>query len=63
MFEKKRIIWWEREATARGASHARARGALADGGRSRTAPSPFYGPVTLLLDSDEGSAQLELAAR
>ncbi|MGA2837670.1 MAG: hypothetical protein ABSF84_13830 [Acidimicrobiales bacterium] len=43
---KKRIIWWEREAFVSGAAEARVRGSQEDGGRRR-AGWPYYGPVTI----------------
>ena len=63
MFRKKKIIWWETEPIVAGAEQARARGSLEDSGRCRATTSPFYGPVTVMMESDEagGAESLDLA--
>ena len=47
MGQKKKIIWWEREAEVGSADEARQRGASEGSGRRRRTDSPYYGPVTL----------------
>lgn len=65
MFRKKKIIWWETEPVVSGAEQSRARGSLEDSGRCRATTSPFYGPVTVMMESDDagGGESLGMAKR
>jgi len=62
MFDKKRIIWWETEPVVSGTDEARVRGSHEDSGRRRAARSPYYGPVTIVSDGDDGDDVLRFAA-
>ena len=52
MFRKTKIIWWERSPVGTDAAGARLRGAHEGGGAARAPAAPYYGPVTVLMDSE-----------
>jgi len=52
MVRKKKLIWWESEPIVHGAGEARARGVQDYAGRSGPSGSPYYGPVSIPMESD-----------
>ena len=56
MARKKKLIWFEHETVVGGADEARQRGTSQGAARPGPETEPYYGPVTVESDDDDGPA-------